>query len=422
MSALVPVSEAGVTGITMGMKNAYVYEDGERMEKINDELRTKYLALPPAQDDNSVHDDISSVNGMASVMGGKEESKHIDMLSERSIQLTQISKRSGISTISHSVISKLSKPISLPKEKILREQAEDKLYKSHIKEIDSCLHKVHSESSRTITEDQMSRLVEECRRDNERAEMREVEERDEDDEGEEEKLSHNNSQALVLYGDENTKLSEAQHLLDILERQKEAFDRGDFLAIQAEMGEGDQEIDEEEEFEKLEKYDAEENDLKRRLQEQEDNLAEIMKEIEEKEMKLKQAIEENNKFLEMQSEMEMENGEISTSTAAYKFSSARGNAFKPPKKIKNEIPDEKVIEELPEESEDEESYRLDEMIDNAKHFNEEFDNLQSSKDFYDDIDATQRATDSLVDENIRNYYERETEEEAKEESNPNDDM
>lgn len=162
MSSLVPLSEAGVTGITMGMKNAYVYEDGERMEKINDELKTKYLALPPPQtDDGSVHDDLSSLNGMVSVMGGKEGSNHNDMLSERSVQLTQISKRSGISSFSHSVISKLSKPISLPKEKILREQAEDKLYKNHMQEIDSCLQKVHSDTSRTINEDQMSKLVEE---------------------------------------------------------------------------------------------------------------------------------------------------------------------------------------------------------------------------------------------------------------------
>lgn len=212
-------------------------------------------------------------------------------------------------------------------------------------------------------------------------------------------------------------------MLDKLERQKEALDRGDFLAIQAEMGEGDIELEDEGEEEELqEELEMEESDLKKRLQEQEDNLAAIIREIEEKEMKLKQAIEENNKFLEMEGELEMENGEISTTTAAYKFSSARGNAFKFPKKNKAEFPEEKVIEELPEESDDEESHKLDEMIENARHFNEEFDNLQSSKDFYSDIDATQRATDSLIDENMRNYFENDAEEEAEEESNPNEDM
>ena len=38
MSAIVPASEAGEKGIITGFKNAYLYEDPKRMEKINDEL------------------------------------------------------------------------------------------------------------------------------------------------------------------------------------------------------------------------------------------------------------------------------------------------------------------------------------------------------------------------------------------------
>lgn len=140
MSALVPVSEAGETGVISGMKNAYIYEDGDRMERINDELKTKYLALPPCSDDNeTINDDVSSMyNFQSSVKGGKRASeKNSDIYSERSVQLSLISKRSGITNFSHSVVSRLSKPVSLPKEKILREKAESKLYKSNIKEIDS---------------------------------------------------------------------------------------------------------------------------------------------------------------------------------------------------------------------------------------------------------------------------------------------
>lgn len=43
MSAIVPLTEAGDNGITWGMKNAYVYEETEKMEKINEELRSKFM-------------------------------------------------------------------------------------------------------------------------------------------------------------------------------------------------------------------------------------------------------------------------------------------------------------------------------------------------------------------------------------------
>ena len=162
MSALVPASEAGETGVTTGMKNAFVYEDGGRMEEINDQLKTKFLALPPADGTDSMNNDFSTVSNMqTSVFGEKQGSEdNVDLFSERSAQLTQISKRSGISGISHSIVSKLSKPVSLPKEKFLREKAESKVSKQFIKEIDDNLDKIRN-NNQAITEDQMSRLVDE---------------------------------------------------------------------------------------------------------------------------------------------------------------------------------------------------------------------------------------------------------------------
>jgi len=38
MSAIVPVSEAGETGLSNGMRNAFVYEETRRMEEINEAL------------------------------------------------------------------------------------------------------------------------------------------------------------------------------------------------------------------------------------------------------------------------------------------------------------------------------------------------------------------------------------------------
>ena len=161
MSSLVPTSEAGESGMIHGMRNAYVYEEGERMETINDELKTKFLALPPPSDDITENDEISSISHMqASVFGNtKGSEKDIDAFSERSLQLTQISKRSGISGISHSLVSKLNKPVSLPKDKFLREKAEGKLSKKTLKEIDSNLDKIRNFKKKDITEDQMSKLV-----------------------------------------------------------------------------------------------------------------------------------------------------------------------------------------------------------------------------------------------------------------------
>lgn len=164
MSAIVPVTEAGANGLINGIKNAFVYEEGERMEAINDELKAKYLALPCPSDNDTINDDVSSMNNFQpSVYGGKKGSeKNYDAFSERSVQLTQISKRSGISGFSHSIVSKLSKPQSFPKEKTLRDKAENKFYKQSLREIEDNLSKVRNISgNKPISDDQMRRLVDE---------------------------------------------------------------------------------------------------------------------------------------------------------------------------------------------------------------------------------------------------------------------
>lgn len=399
MSAIVPLSEAGQTNMSFGMKNAYVYEDADRIEKINDELKTKFLSLPSPDDDISQsHDDVTSVgNFQTSVMGERQKSaKDYDVFSERSQQLTQISKRSGITNFSHSIISKLSKPVSLPKEKLLRENAESKLLKRNLAEIDDCLSQTkNSNIDQRLNEDQMSRLVDECRRDNERAQMLEVDEDEEnsDYEGPSQSSSSKNysrkyeldssspSKALVLYQDENTKLSEAEHLLRHLIDQKEAFERGDPLPL--EYGDEADEYNEvisniEADIEKHKSLNKEENELTKRLKEQEDYLAQIMKEIEEKEKMLKDVIIENEKYLE--DEYKLENQEMSARSAATKFSSMRGNILRSDKVVNSAVPADKVIEEVPEE-EDEENDKLEEILKGAQNFNIQYEIDQSSHNY-----------------------------------------
>mmetsp|Transcript_27780 Transcript_27780/g.24576 ORF Transcript_27780/g.24576 Transcript_27780/m.24576 type:complete len:247 (+) Transcript_27780:35-775(+) len=220
----------------------------------------------------------------------------------------------------------------------------------------------------------------------------------------------NYSNAIVLYNNKNTKLDEAQDMLDDLVTRFEAYKKGDFPVP------GDNNyIDVDSDIKTQNKLESEDASLKRRLQEQEDNLAVIMKELEEKEVMLKNAVAENNKYLKLEAENSI-SGEISSQAAAYKFSSMRGNAMKLPRVTNMEIPAEKVIEELPEED-DEEMGKLDEIIQNAQDFNEDFVHVQSQSYMADDI---MRANEALQD--IERYYEENEDKFSDSDSRPEEDI
>lgn len=218
----------------------------------------------------------------------------------------------------------------------------------------------------------MSKLVKECQRENERVQMLETAEEDEDSDSE--SGSNYNSEkanAVVLYEDGGSKLSEAQTLLNRILMQKDAIERGVILPI--EPGE---EEEEDKDVEEQKKLDQEENQLKKRLQEQEDYLAGIMKEIEEKEKMLKNAIDENNKYLGIE-DLERDSQELSAQSAASKFSSMRSNLRRKDMYINSEVPEDKVIEELPEED-DEEENKLNQMLEEAQNFNIDYEYDQSN--------------------------------------------
>jgi len=376
MSALVPASEAGERDIITGYKNAYLYDDPGRIEKINDELKTKFLALPPLSEDESINDDITSMKNLQSSVHGDRASseKDFDIFSERSAHLTMISKRSGITSISHSLMNKLSKPLSLPKEKTLRDKAEEKILKQNLKEIDDWINKTRSDkSSQIMSDDQMSKLIQEWRRENERAQMLETAEEDEDDD---DKERDTQSKVVALYEEDNSKLAEAKEFLDLIIKQKEALEKG----LPLPTGPGDQlaieSVDNNKILEENKKLNKVESSLKKQLIEQENYLANLMKEIEEKEEMLKKAIEENNKYLEIEGGVIPQEDGISARSAAYKFSSARGNLLRPNRHVNPNLPNENIIEELHEES-DEEENKLDAMIEAAQNFNNEFEYEQS---------------------------------------------
>ena len=80
LNSFVPAIEAGETDETMGMRNAYEYDDPQKLEEINQELHSKYIAMP-------LNDDASSAAGgpATSVYSGV---KDVDAYTERSYMLS----------------------------------------------------------------------------------------------------------------------------------------------------------------------------------------------------------------------------------------------------------------------------------------------------------------------------------------------
>lgn len=150
--------------MTQGMVNAFAYEDSHRMEEINSQLTSNFLALPAGSDAASSHnDDLNSHFDLNSQIGQ-------DMISERSAQLSEFSRRTGISNISHTVLSQMSKASVMPKEKHLVAQAEARDLKERLQKLDSSLSQARDYNTK-ITAEQVKLLVEECERE---VEMQEV--------------------------------------------------------------------------------------------------------------------------------------------------------------------------------------------------------------------------------------------------------
>jgi hypothetical protein len=238
-----------------------------------------------------------------------------------------------------------------------------------------------------------------------------------------------NSHAVVLYQNEGSKLSEAQELLNNIETRVRAVKKGEvvgykddidpMLEIQAEI------------LQQLALSDGE-VDLRRRLQEQEDNLADIFTQIEAREEMLKNAMIENDQLMDIEDCFNPENGEISLKSAAQKFSSLRGARLSKLKASNTDMPEEKIIFELEEESDDEETNRYDLMIENAKNFAEDFEAIQSSDNFYrDHLKSMNMISEDIGDDERERLYlnahnqnkdileESEEDEEAKD-ANPNE--
>ena len=250
----------------------------------------------------------------------------------------------------------------------------------------------------------MSKLVDQCKAENDRAQMLETAEEDEDSDDQDINSSPAaNSQAVVLYEEDNTKLTEAQELLNHILDQKDAFEKGEPLPIEAgddsemyeaSMSQADSDIEE------RQKLSKQEGDLKSRLDKQEQELAQIMKEIQEKEDMLKKAREECDQFLTEEQKADLDNQEMTPASAASKFSSMRSNIIRSDKVVNSQVPEDKIIQEMPEE-EDEDDSRLDTIINNAQQFTMNFEHEQSTSQLMDPSNKTplyQLLEDAKTDE------------------------
>jgi hypothetical protein len=237
-----------------------------------------------------------------------------------------------------------------------------------------------------------------------------------------------NSHAVVLYQNEGSKLSEAQELLNNIEMRVQALKRGEVFGYKNEK---DPILEIQAEIQQLVLSDKE-LDMRKRLQEQQDNLPAILKQIEDREEMLKNAIIENNQLMDIEECFNPENGEISLKSAAQKFSSLRGARLSKLKASNTDMPEEKIIFELEEESDDEETNRYDLMIENAKNFTEDFEAVQSSDNFYrDHLKSMNMISEDIGDDERERLYlnahnqnkdileESEEDEEAKD-ANPNE--
>lgn len=70
-----------------------------------------------------------------------------DSRSEKSGQFSQVSKKTGVTSLHTGVLSKLSKPSVLPKESSLRDNAEKKDLQLKMKEIDATLEEARKNNA-----------------------------------------------------------------------------------------------------------------------------------------------------------------------------------------------------------------------------------------------------------------------------------
>lgn len=240
------------------------------MEKINEELQSKYVPSYVRDDDVTSHN-----GGVSSVFDSQSEAH-----SDRSHQLSEFSKRSGITNFSSGMISKLSKPTILPKEPTLIAQAEKKDLNNKLRDIDKTISQARgTEDNEALTADQMKALLAECRREADALEMMEVGEDMEDDDSlaySEQKSASVSviSTQVVPYEGMNAVLIEAKRLIKEIEEDGE-----DMPTLPKSLP-----------------PPSPHADIKLKLKAQEDEMALIMKELDQKELRLQERLDQQNRF------------------------------------------------------------------------------------------------------------------------------
>lgn len=211
--------------------NAYLYskEDMEHMEKINDSLRKVAPMLPPCEDDNE-----SKISG--SRIGHREESKFLDSHSMKSLPFTTVTRRSNFTMLT--LKTQGTALTKLPKERNLREMAEQRLQQSQLREIEVNLKKINETEDlsyalgenktqiiqtsdhgiealvphkKLIDQDTLMRLIEECRDEEERRSIM-YEMNDQPD-----TYTERSQMQLAKFDETSQKLGEAEMMIHELE-------------------------------------------------------------------------------------------------------------------------------------------------------------------------------------------------------------
>ena len=183
--------------------NAYLYskEDVDRIERINDSLRKVTPMLPPADGEGSVMGSEFKPSRLESNYDHSKflTSQHDDKQSMRSLPMSTITRKSQVTMLTHGTIKTGITNAVLPRDRKLREAAQERMLKAQMRDIEANLRRLTEsddlsyatpalkdgpqpnpsdskgfqykdlvQPKKLIDNDTLQRLIEECREEDER--------------------------------------------------------------------------------------------------------------------------------------------------------------------------------------------------------------------------------------------------------------
>ena len=126
--------------------NAYLYskEDVDRIERINESLRKVTPMLPPAEGEGSVMGSEYKPSKLESHYDHSKflSSQHDDKQSMRSLPMSTITRKSQVTMLTHGTIKTGITNAALPRDRKLREAAQDRMLKAQMRDIEANLRRL----------------------------------------------------------------------------------------------------------------------------------------------------------------------------------------------------------------------------------------------------------------------------------------